>query len=260
MPDEFDDVSARARGYVSGDYNGFSLLPVGRATVAFIQTHRNRLPYRNHPFGQGHGVYGVLDMTLAYQEDEGACWLHMPGRPDFISHRDIPWAGGTLFCASNVCEFGDEQRLYISGSAESHGVIPFGDRSDRNKIGYLNWPRWRLFGYRADPQGELDIELGILTEPTELFLNHETEPGGAIRVQLHTLEKYQRRQDGVEIDGRSADDCTPLAGNALEEVVHWRDGPVIQPVEAKRIVARLNMERARVYAFGTRPAARTSSR
>jgi len=253
IPDEFDDVAARARGYTSGDYNGFGLLPAGRATVAFIQTHRNRLPYKPHPCGRGCGVYGALDMTLAWQEDDGACWVHMPGRPDFVSHLEVPWATGMLFCASNVCEFGDEQRLYISGSHESHGVIPFGGRHDPNKIGYLSWPKWRLFGFHADDEGELDIDLGILTEPSELRLNYEALYGGNIRVEIHTLGKYQRRQDFKNIDGRFPEDCIPLTGDSLCEGVRWRGGRVIQPVEGQRVVARLHMQRAKVYAYEMRP-------
>jgi len=253
IPDEFDDVSARTRGYVSGDYNGFGLMPAGRATVAFIQTHRNRLPYREHPVGRGCGVYGVLDLTLAYQESEGACWLHVPGRPDFVSHHDVPWAGGMLFCASNICDFGDEQRLYISGSKASHGVNPFSGRPDRNKIGYVSWPKGRLFGFHADDQGELDIDLGILSGPGEFQLNYETDASGSIRVRLHTLDTHQRLQDGVELDGRAAEDCVPLTGDRLKETVRWQDGTAIQPIEGKRIVARLHMERAKVYAYEVRP-------
>lgn len=252
IPDEFDDVAARARGGVSGDYNGFGLLPAGRATVAFIQTHRNRLPYREHPCGRGYGFYGVLDLTLAYQADQGACWLHMPGRPDFVSHLDVPWAGGMLFCASNVCEFGDEQRLYISGSRESHGVATFGGNSDHLKIGYVSWPKGRLFGFHADPEGELDIDLGVLTEPSELLLNYETEAGGAIRVRLHTLDRHQRLQDGVGIEGRRVEDCVPLTGDSLEEAARWQGSPAIHPIDGKRIIARLHMERAKVHAYGVR--------
>ena len=250
IPDEFDDIAARSRGYVSGDYNGFALMPTERSTVSFIQMHRNRLPYRDHPVGQGCGVYGVMDMTLAFQEDEDSCWIHMPGRPDFVSHHDIPWAGGMLFCASNVCNFGDEQRLYISGSAASHGVIPFGDRRENNRIGYVSWPRDRLFGYHADDEGELDIDLGIFTKPAKLQLNYETDSGGSIHVQLHTLEKYQRRQDGIDIEGRSAEGCVPLTGECLDQTIEWKNGSVIAPIENRRIIARVIMKRAKVYAFG----------
>lgn len=253
LPDEFDDIAARARGYLSGDYNGFGLLPAERATVAFIQMHRNRLPYKLQPCGREGGVHGVLDLTLAWQEDVGACWLHMPGRPDFVSHLDIPWGGGMTFCASNICDFGDEQRLYISGTRESHGVIPFDPRPDQNKIGYVRWPRGRLFGYRADAEGELDIEFGVLSGPVELALNYETEASGKVRVGLHTLDRYARCRDVTDIHGRGADDCVPLTGDSLAATVTWKDGPVIQPVEGQRVVARLSMERAKLYAFGTIP-------
>lgn len=230
VPDEFDDIAAAARGYVSGDYNGISLMPANCATVGFIQMHRNRMPRKQHPCGRAQGTYGVLDLTLAWQLDEHARWMHAPGRPDFVTHASVDWARGMIFSGSGVETFGDEQRLYLSGSNHSHGVGAFED-GPGCAIGYAAWPKWQLCGYRADPDGEIDIELPDVTEPRTFELNHETEPGGHVAVSLHTLEPYQRQQE-----------AKPLTEPAAAPIT-------VTPQPGKRIIVRLHMYRATAYAF-----------
>ncbi len=61
-------------------------------------------------------------MTLVYQPEPGGRWFHMPGRPIFVDHTEVPWArNGWINSASNVVEVGDEHRLYFSGTPTSHG-------------------------------------------------------------------------------------------------------------------------------------------
>ena len=251
VPDDFDDLCAMSRGYASGDFNGIGRMPVGRATVGFIQTHRNRLPWHIHPNGSEAGNVGVLDLTLVYQGDEGHCWLRTPGRPDFVTHHHVPWANRCLFCASNVCEFGDEQRLYLGGWNCSHGVEP--PDEIKSSIGYASWPKDRIFGFHADPTSELEIELGILETPVELALNYETEPGGSIRVRLHTLGPWERLQDTTDYPGYGLKEAIPLTGDALAETISWKRGSVIRPLQGCRVVARLYMQRAKAYAWEIRP-------
>ena len=258
IPDEYADVTAVARGYASGDYYGVGMLPVGRATVGFVQQFRHNLPRSIPPLGSEMGRLGVIDLSLAYQSDEGACWTHAPGRPDFVAHDQVPWATRRVHCASNVVEFGDEQRLYIGCMSYRHGVPPPTGGDSAEGIGYVSWPRWRLFGYHADPGGELDIELGRMDGPAELVLNYETEIGGSIRVQLATLDDDQRHEIDPPntIEGHGFDDALPLVGDGLSEVVRWRNGSVVRPVGGKRLVAQLSVERAKIYAYELRPAVR----
>ncbi len=197
-------------------------------------------------------MFGVLDLTLCYQRDEGDPWLHVPGRPDFVSHDDASWLGGMVFCGGNVERFGDEHRLYICGTNRSHGTNAFGG-SHGFRIGYVAWPAWRLFGFHADPEGELEIELGELDRPHELRLNYECAGGGSIAVQLQTLARNQRVQDSETIAGYECEQANPLSGEALRAPVSWQGGAVIQPVPGKRLVARLFMQRAKVYAFELTP-------
>ena len=47
----------------------------------------------------------------------------------------------------------------------------------------LHWPTDRLFGFRADPEGVLALNVGLLDEPCTLALNYTTLPGGSVRVE-----------------------------------------------------------------------------
>ena len=258
IPDAFTDVAALARGYASSDYYGLGLLPVGRATVGFVQRFRQNLPRVVAPVGSEFGKLGVIDLSLAYQIDEGAPWIHAPWHDDFVAHSQIPWATRIVYCASSVVECGDEQRLYIGCTPESHGVPPLGggDRSER--IGYASWPKWRLFGYHADPRGELGIDLGSVSEPSELVLNYEAAAGGSIRVEISTLDEHRRIEvdPSVEIKGRTFVDAVPMVGDSIGEVAQWKDGSVIQPVEGQRFFAHLSIERAKIYAYQLRATGR----
>ncbi len=255
IPDDFDDVAAMARGYASGDYYGIGLLPAAQSTVGFVQAFRHRLPRNVHPSGSEQGRYGPIDLTLAYQHDDGHCWLHTPGRPDWMAAHEVPWGGAVIYCACNVTEADNEQRLYIGASPHSHGVkAPDGGRG--GGIGYAHWPKWRLFGFHADPEGELEIELGELDQPCELLLNYEALTGGAIHVQLHTLAPFARLQETEPVEQRRYDDAVALTGDALQAPAAWSGGTVIHPTPGRRTVARLSMQRAKVYAFELRPVQR----
>ena len=84
IPDEYDDVCAAQRGFVSGDYYGMGFLPAGGGMVGFLWQFRHKLPRTR---GTESGVFGATDVSLVFQQSPGYCWLHVPGRPDFINAR-----------------------------------------------------------------------------------------------------------------------------------------------------------------------------
>ena len=253
IPDEFDDVAARSRGFVSGDYYGMGMMPASLGTVGFIWQFRHRLPVAPGNMG---GLFGATDITLAYQYEENACWIHMPGRPDFLKHGSVPWAPGGIYSASNITECGNEHRLYVSGATRSHGwyldqtpaVIPERQKQlaemGLSRIGFASWPKWRLFGFNADPEGALDIDLGPVSQPCYLMLNYETESGGSVRTELLADET---------LDGYSLDDATPLGGNQISANASWKSGAIIQPNDRK-VSARVYLDRATIYAYELVPA------
>jgi len=253
VPDDFDDVAALARGFASGDYYGMGMLPAGKATVGFLWQFRHQLPRTEGGMRDGRGIFGIVDVSLAYQPSPGECWMHQAGRPDFLSHGTTSWSKGGLYTASNPIEVGDEHWLYITGSAQSHGWyldaewknIPERQQhlidNAHSRIGIAHWPKWRLFGFQADPQGELDIDLGVIAEPVELVLNYQTEVGGSIRVRISS---------NADLNETNA---VAMTGDSIGETVAWKNGTIIPPADDKPVVARLFLDRASVWAYELRP-------
>ncbi|NLG52021.1 MAG: hypothetical protein GX552_18085 [Chloroflexi bacterium] len=251
LPDEFDDICAVARGYASGDYYGMGMLPAGRGTVGLLWQFRHDLPRTG---GAGVGVFGSVDVSLVYQAGRGDRWLHRPGREDFISHVQTPWMAGGIYTASCPVEVGDEQWLYITGTVHSHAwylnehwqLIEPRQRemieSGFSRIGVARWPKDRLFGFRADPEGVLELALRAQDNPFELKLNYRTDPGGSIRVELPGIAGYE------------LDNAVPLTGDSLSNTVAWATGTAIPPQPAGVVRARLHLDCAEVYAYETSPA------
>jgi hypothetical protein len=253
-PDEFDDIRAATRGYHSCDYYGMGMLPAGRGTVGFLWNYWHELPYTGTatcPFA----LYGTSDMTLVYQPEAGGRWFHMPGRPVFVDHAEVPWArNGWINSASSVVEVGDEQRLYFSGTPTSHGFgwtpewkampkwVEWMKRHMRAGITFASWPKWRLFGFEADPEGSLTVNLGRIEQPSELVVNYEViKPEGCVRAQVQI--------DKVKV--HALEDSIPLTGDSVGATLTWSTGTVIPASETAAVT--LHLENARVYAYEARP-------
>ena len=249
VPDEFDDICALSRGFASGDYYGMGMLAAGTGTVGFLWQFRHTLP--RTPV-RGYGVFGAVDITLAYQAREGDRWQHAPGRPDFISHGSAPWNAGAVYTATGPVEIGDEQWLYFGGWRRSHGwyvdeewqvSAALRDQMVREgaiRIGVARWPKHRLFGFYADPEGILTLDLGTPAGPCELLLNYQAERGGSVRVALENMADYSLEQ------------AVPLTGDALQGVVAWQGKGAITPLPGQRLVARIYLQQATLYAYEVR--------
>ncbi|NQT91391.1 MAG: hypothetical protein HQ559_01420 [Lentisphaerae bacterium] len=252
IPDEFDDICAVTRGFASGDYYGTAMLPAGTGTVAMIWQFRHRLPRPGG--GQASGMYGVVDISLAYQAAPGACWQHQSGRPDFVSASDQPWAKGGIYSANSPVEVGDEHWLYVCGSPFEHAysVNEKGETDERllaerttaavcSRIGVARFPKYRLFGFRAHPEGALCLKLKVPAKPWDMYLNYECEHGGHIEVLLQDAL-------GTKTYGTAA----RLEGDAAEAKVMWDDGARRGIAAGGEFAVQLIMRHATVYAFETR--------
>ena len=260
MPDEYDDVAAQARGCVSGDYYGMSMLPAGSGTVGLLWNFWHRLPLTSSSV-ENYALFGTADIGLVYQSGEQGRWLHVPGRKAFIDSGTFPWNRGWVHGAAGVVDVGSEQWYYLNGMQQDHGWALDLDwkpiekwskmADDQRSIGLAKWPAWRLFGFQADPEGLLDYELGRLDRPSRLVLNYKASFQGNVRVQLFGREI---RGDCIEIPGFSAmEDSVPLTGDSVGEVVRWKSGDVIQPSPDRRLVARFIVENAAIYAWEWQP-------
>ena len=261
VPDEFDDVAARARGFASGDYYGVSMLPAGGGTVGFIYQFRHYVPY---PWGDGTvmGLFGVVDISLCYQERPSDRWIHVNGRTDFICHKDVPWGAKCVYLSSTPIEVGDEHWLYFSGSPVTHSYY-LNDQWETDKdakqylleqgygrIGIARWPKWRLFSYRADPRCVIELYLGRVTQDSKLNLNYRTWGGGSVRAELF----HGRYEELYTSRGRPPEDISlPLTGDALSEEVRWESGGHIGPNPDKDCVLHLHVDQAELFAYDLVP-------
>ena len=165
------------------------------------------------------------------------------------------WSYDRDMASVGYAESDDEQRLYFSAYTVSHGfhLDQNWKRRDRwaewrrehgeTGIIFASWPKGRLFGFEADPDGSLTIDLVRIEQPSELLLNYTTRADGAVRVEL------------VDREGHGLDDAVPLTGEAIEGRVVWKNSVVIHPNRGKPIRARVHLDVATVYAYTVRPVA-----
>lgn len=245
FPDDYDDITARARGFNSADYYGVGLMPTEGATFGFLWNFRHQLPVSTH------GSEGQVDISIVCQLARGGSWRHVSGRPDWLSTRDAPaWARGALYTASSPIEVGDETWLYFTGTSDRHGWC--GDRVKYSewckdvaarggfaRVGLARWPRGRLIGYRAD-MVERVVLAARKAASSRLALNVVTPPGGCVRVALVSVETRK------PVPGYGYGDCDPIVGDHLEIPVRWRGQDTLPSVPA---VAEVEIARGIIYAF-----------
>ena len=255
LPDQFDDLTAMTRGFVSADYYGMAMQHAEEATIGFIWQFRHAQPRTRSDYGDGPGVFGVVDISLAYQHDARSLWMRPRGQVDFINNMDIPWRPHScVYTASSPVTVGDEDRLYLSASF-AHGwyIDPRwhliedakAKLMDRGicQIGYASWPRHRLFGYRAEPTGSIDLNLGKHDKPIKLSLN--VEPHNAEGSATVAIEGQSRHTHAM---------CKPINDNGIQTDVQWQDGTVIQPNPDGIIVANIALNEATLWAWKIVPA------
>jgi len=257
IPDEYDDICAQSRGFATGDYYGMGMMPAGQGTVGFMWQFRHHPPYRP---AHSSGLFGAIDITLAFQAKEGERWMHAPGRTDFLRHGSHDWNPGGGCTASAPVMAGSETRLYFSGSLYGHSWqtdvdfepnekwrAQMNERGPHRCIACAKWPNHRLFGFRAAPEGILSLDLGHIAEPSELYINYKTEVGGCVRVEL------------VGQKDLGLDDAVAMESDHIAAAATWKSGTIIQPpAGGMRLAVRVHLDRASVYAYEVRPVSKES--
>jgi hypothetical protein len=248
VPDEIDDMHARMRGFNSADYYGAGLLPTAGPNIGFLWNFRHTLPLGDQDGLKQYGNRGPVDISLVYQLERGGGWLHLPGRPDWLSTAEMPsWASGCIYTASSPLEVGDETWLYFTGTANLHGLFGHGiDRKQAlattpggiSKIGLAKWPRNRLIGFQAGVPGRVRLACGEESTGQALRINAETAQRGRVRARLLDGE-------GKALKGFDFEDCVPLTKSALDHAFFWKGG-----APAGAGLAEVELQDATLYAFG----------
>lgn len=255
VPDELDDLAARAHGAVTADVYGLSWIFSAGPTVAVAWMFRHHAPLGHSPDRLWHyGNHGPVDLQLRYQLEPGGRWLAQPGRPDWVTASDMPaWASGGLYAASHAIDVGDETWLYFTGTQEQHGWSGAGvdgtrqrqdlmDSGGFTRIGRMKWPRQRLLGITADRPEWIDLLATPTPSARGLCLNLTTRPGGRVRVAL-------LGDDRKPLQGFDFEDCDALPEDAVEAAVSWQGVRLPSAWNGAPVLARVEIDRASLWAF-----------
>lgn len=250
FPDDYDDLTARARGFNSADYYGVGLMPTQGPTIGFLWNFRHQLPLGHHPSVGSYGSIGSVSVSIVCQLERSGGWRHVSGRPDWLSADDAPvWARGAIYTAASPLNVGDETWLYFTGTIDRHGWCGEGvdyaewsrgvqARGGFSKIGLAKWVTNRIIGVQADL-----VERIALTSrksgADRLMLNAVTQSDGGIRVRLIG-------EDGKPVEGYGYEDCEPMSGDIRETPVRWRGKDVLP---AAPTTAEVEITQGTLYAF-----------
>lgn len=251
--DEYDDLQAHMRGFISADYYGLGMMPTDTGTAfGFLWNFRHMPPVT------GWGGVGRVDLSLIYRTERWGRWQHITGRPDWFSAEEAPaWGRGALYTASTPIHVGDETRLYVTGTIDHHGECGLQKYEDMmresrstggfSRIGLLTWRRDRLLGYTALWDGILTLKLTPAKGRTlTLALNIDTGEHGHARARLLKQVNWER----VPLEGYGFDDCELITGDHQRVEVRWKgkQGLPAMPVETP-LVAEIELTRATIWAF-----------
>ncbi len=142
------------------------------------------------------------------------------------------------------------------------GLLELPDRPSHYSVyateAYYTGPdsRLRRFEYRKD--GFVSVHAGaaggeLLTRPLVLdpamellAVNFQTHSKGSLRVAVES-------PDGTPIAGFRLEDCQPLQGDAIRQVVKWRDGADLSLLEGKTVRLRWQLQQADLYSLRFEP-------
>jgi hypothetical protein len=110
--------------------------------------------------------------------------------------------------------------------------------------------RLRRFVYRVDGFVSVRASEGggeVLTKPLEfagrrLVINYACADAGSVRVELQSA-------DGSPLENYALADCTPLKGDAIDQVVTWKEGTDVGRLAGRPVRLRFEVKNADLFAF-----------
>ena len=194
-PDSLDDQLNP--GFYTHLY-GLPVFPVGEQYVGLLWV------FKAHDVS---GLTGKVDVQLVSSHD-GISWQREDGdRPPILAlGNKSSWDDGQIYTSIQPIHVGHELWLYYSGCNLEHGSNLYDTVCS---IGLAK----AVYNRLASLSGSGSVVTGNLdTVGSALHLNYDARQG-SLRVEL--------LRDGEIIPGYEANNCTPLSGDSLDQVVDW---------------------------------------
>ncbi len=239
-PDDYDDRWCKPGTVQRTHFYACPVLPYETMYVGFLQIYRAEEP-------EGY-FHGPLWLELVSSRD-GIHWLREEvdtsvrgpyvlqetSRPPLLDIGKYREFDRGMVIAPPAVLVGDELWVYYTGYDEEHDLLPY-----RSAIGLA---KMRKDGFASLDANEVPGEVvtkRFVGVGGSLQVNYNAR-GGALRVELLDA-------DGRVIPGYGRDDCEPLTGNTVRQVVTWKDKKQL-PTEPETVRFRFLLDRARLYSF-----------
>ncbi|MCK5759543.1 MAG: hypothetical protein KAH14_10660 [Clostridiales bacterium] len=170
-----------------------------------------------------------------------------PSRPAAIRPGDLgAWDGGGIYTSSGPSiEFNGKMRFYYYGSSRRHDSYLFQEKYKKQvgertltALGFAEYEKGRLCGQQFLGDGSFKTT-AILKSGKKLFID------AVIPEDLKV--SITRCGYGVSYEGFSGDDCTPIKGDGMLEVI-W-PGKSLEDIEDKYIRIKVEGKNAIIYGF-----------
>jgi len=231
-------------------YNGATIYPYAADTylmftAQFRHFSQDRNPYiRPRVPGQWED-FGMLEVQLATSRD-GIQWERHSREAYFPTGLADEWDRWYAVMAPGIARRGNYLYQYYNSSGHLHdSVVLRPEYDDVKDVGGVGIVRQRLDGFVS---ADVDFRGGYLRTPPVVFegkylrLNIDTGSMGTAFVELQD-------EAGQPIPGFTLSDCEEICGNLIDQRVHWQGNNDVSALAGKPIRIRINMKRAKLYAF-----------
>lgn len=232
-------------------YNAATIYPWAADThLMFTAQFRHFSPQRN-PFirpreGGKWEDFGMLEVQLAVSRD-GVRWSRPSREPYFPTGLADEWDRWYAVMAPGIVRRGNYLYQYYYSSGRLHDSVILRPEYDHSakQVGGVGVVRQRLDGFvsvDADQRGGYLRTPPLVFRGNNLRLNIDTGAMGTAFVEIQDAE-------GRPIPGFTMSDCEEIGGNFIDQRVYWKRGSDVSSLEGKPIRLRINLKRAKLYAF-----------
>lgn len=217
--------------------------PYFRAPQIYIALPMRYEPARPMKGGKSDGMYGVTDAVFMTSRDGvrfDRRFLDAFIRPGltqdrWITRNNCP-AWGIVPTRSQDAVGQEELSVYWT-----EGYYTPGCRLRRGTL--------RLDGFvsvNASSRGGQLVTKPLTFSGKALAINYSTSAAGSVVVELQDA-------DGMPIPGRDAQSCSEIYGDAIEQVVTWKDGSDVSQLAGRPVRLRFVLKDADLFAFRFAP-------
>jgi hypothetical protein len=232
-------------------YNASAIYPWAQDVYLMNPAHFRHFSPQRNPYvrpreGGQWEDFGMLEVQLAVSRD-GINWQRPSREPYFPTGLPDEWDRWYAVMGPGLVRRGNYLYQYYNSSGRLHdSVVMRPEYADAAKqVGGVGVVRQRLDGFVS---ADADHNGGWMTTPPVTFrgnrlrLNVDTGSMGTAFVELQDA-------DGRPVPGFALADCEEVAGNFIDQRVHWKGNPDVSALAGKPVRLHFKLKRAKVYAF-----------